>query len=215
MDGTLRRIGILLVGLLFWVEPTSAQEVRSSNAQKVYSLTVSIHEGLHLTEQSTEEILDRASNLLQRNGCNVTFKFKGPVQTFTAQPITDASTLDVVHQVPADIKVVPRINFCAAGFKPEGYLGCAWRPEDRPRTVIVTPPALGVGRDPMLWAHEFGHTTGLPHRNDEHNQALMTPCPIEPFNWKIDEVECGHFLAGPAQSYPGDPGLACPRNSLP
>lgn len=201
----MRPCALLLLGLLLCVEPATAQ--------KVYSLTVRIHEGLHLTKKTIEEILAGASNVLQRNGCDVTFKLKGPVDTFTSKPIKDAATLEAVHRVPANVKVVPRINFCAGGFDEGGYLGCAWRPDDLPRTVIVTPPTT-VGRDPMLWAHEFGHTTGLPHRYDKDNQALMTPCKIEASNWMIDTDECRHFRAGPMQPYPGDPGPMCPPNSL-
>jgi hypothetical protein len=49
----------------------------------------------------------------------------------------------------------------------------------------------------MLCAHEFGHTTGLLHRNSKFNLALMTPCGIQSFNVNINKKECQHFLAPP------------------
>jgi hypothetical protein len=48
---------------------------------------------------------------------------------------------------------------------------------------------------PILWAHEFGHTTGLPHRAAPG--ALMTPCKLFVNNVKINRRECDCFLAGP------------------
>jgi hypothetical protein len=198
------RNAVLFAFLLLWVEPAGAHKV------KQYSLTVSVQKGLHPTKKSIETILEGASDILQRNGCNVTFKLKGPIQTFTSKPIKDAATLDAVHRVPANVKVVRKIDFCADGFHAGGYLGCAWRPKNRPRTVIVKAPVPSVGRDPILWAHEFGHTTGLPHRNDEF--ALMN-CQIEAFHEEIDTKECRHFRAGPVHHYPPI-GAACPPNTV-
>jgi hypothetical protein len=157
----------LLVGLLLWVEPVSA---------KVYWLTVSISPGVNptLTKVKIKQILESASALLDHNGCDVEFKLKGLVP-FTSAPakITDARTLEAVHRVPADVKVVQSISYCVE--KKGFFIGCSWRPKNRPRTVIVTNEEEMTGNDPMLWAHEFGHTTGLLHRNDKYNFVLMTP----------------------------------------
>jgi hypothetical protein len=101
------------------------------------------------------------------------------------------------------------ISYCVE--KKGFFIGCSWRPKNRPRTVIVTNEEEMTGNDPMLWAHEFGHTTGLLHRNDKYNFVLMTPCPIEAFNTKINKNECRHFLTGPVQHYPPGLGPACPN----
>src|SRR5262249_38314872 len=165
---------ILLLGLLFSAQP--------ADAQRLYSLTVSIHEGMNptLTKENVEQILGGASDILKRNGCDVKFELKGPIQTFTSAPahIKDPSTLEAAHLVSADVKVVQRINYCVGKYLKEPVIGCSWRPEGRRRTVIVTTESVGAlpGIHPVLWAHEFGHTTGLLHRKDANDVALMTPC---------------------------------------
>jgi len=205
---------ILLVGLLPWVEP--------ARAQKVYSLTVSIHKELRgsLTQEGIKEILKNASNLMKHkdefwtNDCDVKFELEGRVQTFTSAParINKASDLEAVHRVPADVKVVRKINYCLGQYDKEGYIGCAWRAEGRQKTVIVT---TFTAAHHNLWVHEFGHTTCLPHRIENEGLTLMTPCPIKTLNWRINQDECSHFLAGPRLCPLQDPAVACPRPPSP
>jgi hypothetical protein len=196
---------ILLLGLLPWVEPASAQT-------KEYSLTVSVHAALvpRLTPAEIEQILKDASDLLKiDNNCDVEFKL-GSVQTHTGPAdIYDDVTLEAVHSVDADVKVVNSITFCTG--RTQTVWGCAWRPHDRRKTVIVTnfvdPNLRGI-----LWAHEFGHTTGLPHRmkhDTELLEPLMTGCEIQAFTVLIDRDECDHFRAGPTGTYPPDPIINC------
>ena len=202
----LSMILLLGIGLLSLLEPARAQTV------KEYPLTVSIHEGVHptLNQNDVEKILKRASDLLQQlpNGCSVGFKLKGPITTFTSAPayINDLNALELVHEVPADVKVVQEINFCILGPQ-TGLYGCSWRPEGRP-TMIVTTQLEDYGVEPNLWAHEFGHTRGLRHRVDDED-ALMTPCGIDTFNNKINAVECKAFLRGAAPHSP-PAGPKCP-----
>jgi hypothetical protein len=201
-----RRNAILLFGLLLWGEPASAQ--------KVYPLTVSIHEGVipYPNQNDIEKILKAASDLLQKtpNSCPVGFKLDG-IKTFNNAPaiVRNQGDLEAVHSVPAQVKIVQAIHYCV-GHSGE-FSGCSWRLKGQ-RTVIVIPPNTdGIG--PMLWAHEFGHTTGLQHRNDKDNFALMTPCPIGPSNQKINKDECSHFRAGPVPPpYPPGLGDVCPPN---
>jgi hypothetical protein len=154
-----------------------------------------------LTQSEIENILKLASDLLQKtpNSCPVGFKLSGPVTTFNNAPaiINNGHELEEVHSVPADVKVVQRINFCLGVFDQEGFLGCAWRPKGR-KTVIVTTEMVGAvpGRHPNLWAHEFGHTTGLPHRTDADDVALMLR-EIKAFHKEINSDECDHLRAGP------------------
>src|SRR5262249_38132128 len=150
-----------------------------------YFLTVSAHQKMQLTEKKVDIILERASQLLTQskvNYCGVTFKRHGRVGVFASAPdvIENASDLESVHRVPTDVKVVRRINFCAG--QRGSFLGCAWRPEGRPKTVIVTLRG-GASVDPTLWLHEFAHTTGLQHRNVR--RALMK-CSVAPGNKLIN-----------------------------
>lgn len=197
---------ISLIGLLPWAEAASA---------KVYWLTVSIHEELQgsLGEAEVKQILQTASAIMKyktgswTNDCDVEFKLRFPIQFFNFAPahIKKAKHLEAVHQVPADVKVVRKINYCVGKFDKAGFDGCAWRAGARQKTVIVTPVVAAPGN---LWVHEFGHTTCLPHRMA--NQALMTPCPIKHLSWRINQAECRHFLAGPRLCRTPDPVVACP-----
>ena len=91
---------ILLLGLLFWVDPAYAQNVI------VHPLTVSVHATLKstLTRSAVEQILKHASDMLQNNGCNgVGFALKGAITPFkTSAPaiIKDEDTLERVHHSP-------------------------------------------------------------------------------------------------------------------
>jgi hypothetical protein len=199
---------IVLLGLLPWVEPASAQ--------KTYWLTVNIHEQLRpkLTPEFIEEILnDMRSRVMKNktsawvNDCDVTFKLK-EVKTF-ASPSPDihgADDLERVHKLPGDIKVVRTIRYCVGKKQRDGVIGCSWRANGRQKTAIVT---LRTAKHHLLWAHELGHTTCLPHRNDD-NFALMTPCPITGINWHISHNECRHFLRGPRVCPLKDPVVLCP-----
>jgi hypothetical protein len=204
---------ILLLGLAFWTEPASAQEII------VHPLKVRIHPAVNppLSQSEVEGILKAASNILQSNNhsCKVEFKLNGPIKPFTSGPavIKTESDLEAVHRVPADVKVVQSIQFCVGEFKKVGFLGCAWRPKGRPKTVIVSREGsdLGDGRGPVVWAHEYGHTTGLMHRYQTKNLNLMTPCELEAFNREVNRAECDHFRAGPVSHYPPGLGNKCPR----
>jgi hypothetical protein len=205
---------ILLLGLLSWAEPVSAQTV--------HRLTVGIHDLVSSDwganpDEKAKIILKKNSNTLQQHGCpDVGFELKGEVTKFTSAPvdIVDAPTLEQVHLVPFDVKVVRSIAFCVGQqVDPTKTIGCSWRPEGR-RTVIVT--SLGSTKEDnlafVLWAHEFGHTTGLLHRNHRDNLNLMSPCGLRPFNRHVNKKECRHFLAGPVQDPPSGLGPACRRN---
>ena len=194
---------ILLLGLLAWVDPAFAQKAT------IHPLTVSIHKSLEswVTSNDVKQILKAASDLLQQpaNNCMVGFTLD-KVTSFTSAPasINDAADLEAVHSVPADVKVVRKINYCIRG--PENDLvGCSWRPNRRPKTVIVSTDMMAWGLEHMVLAHEYGHVTGLLHRNDPRGEGLMTPCGIDASSYRINKSECRHFIAGAVTKYP--PGL--------
>lgn len=214
-----------MLGLAFWTG-------RAANEVKTYKLTVSVHPTVHpkLTKDEIEGILKGASDILQghtdsaaQNNCKVEFKFKGFLDFPASAPdkIINEQQLDAVHDLPGDVKVVQTITFCVGEPRPDGVLGCSWRRQGK-RTVIVARdgflPGLGSPRHdkgigPVLWAHEFGHTTDLLHRYHKgilnNSENLMTPCDLEAFSQSINDDECTHFRSGPATSY-GQGGDACP-----
>ncbi len=201
---------LLWLGLLLWAEPASAQ--------KVYDLTVSQQAGVQpaLTKKDVKSILQRASQVLVSHGCNVKFNLKGEIGTFTSAPATieTQDDLEAAHNVPADVKIVQNIHFCVGKHDEGGYLGCSWRPEGRTKTMVVSRLAGGLDIRPIVWAHEFGHTTGLQHRHDAQNVALMTPCGIKGFNQVVTKDECRCFLGGPGScNVPESASDACPAGS--
>jgi hypothetical protein len=184
----------------------------------VYNLTVSQQEGVQpaLTKKDVKSILQRASQVLVSHGCNVKFTLKGELGTFTSAPATieNESDLEAAHSVPADVKIVQKVHFCVGKHDEGGYLGCSWRPEGRTKTMIVSRLAGGIDIRPIVWAHEFGHTTGLLHRVDPKNVALMTPCGIKGFNQTVTKDECKCFLGGPGScNVPESANQACPASS--
>ena len=119
--------------------------------------------------------------------------------------------MEEVHKVDADVKIVQTITFCKNENRPTGFWGCAWRPEGRPKTVIVAntaPPNLRH----IVWTHEYGHTTGLEHRERDNSKPLdplMTACSIESFTVLVNKYECGCFRAGPRMCSMQDSNLQC------
>lgn len=204
---------IVSLGLALWTGPAGAQDVI------VHKLTVAIHPAVRarLAQEDIEGILKHASRFLQDNNCKVGFELDGPVTTFKSPAdIQNADDLEAVHSVPADVKIVQSITFCVGQIDKEGFLGCAWRPEGRQKTVVVSItgslPKMGIAS--RVWAHEFGHTTGLLHRYQTGNFSLMTPCEIQAYSAQINQDECNHFRAGPVSSYPAGQGDACPPSLL-
>ena len=129
----MKTIILACLGLLFCFNPAPAI------AQKEYSLKVSIHEAVRptLDESEIRRILGRASDLLtRRNKCDVKFRLD-TFGRFSSAPdvINNESDLEAVHSVDAHVKIVKQINFCLG--REGSFIGCAWRPEGRPKTVIV------------------------------------------------------------------------------
>jgi hypothetical protein len=208
-------IAFVCLGLLMWVEPASAQR----------SLTVARHDQLSISDAQVDDILIEASKALRQ--CNVVLKRNGRVATFNSpnpegivgknykngdanSEREAARERDSVHRESFDIKIVNAINFCRVG-GPQG--GCAWDPrpgEDgaQRKSIIVATQiaALGIAitlsnkQAGRIWAHEFGHRMGLPHRPQK--TALMYACNV---GKQISDQECICFRQGCSNL---DPGLA-------
>jgi hypothetical protein len=193
-------IAIVCLGLLMWVEPAGAQSTRS--------LTVSHHRDIPLSEDQVDEILAKASEILQKNSCNVTFRRSGPVRPFasstTPATIETAADRDAVHREDSDVKVVKAIKYCRDEHdRGQDHDGCAWDPP-RPGRPPQHRSMIAVHRQDtrlagLVWAHEFGHRTGLWHRSEA--DALMTICPLDLDRLipqeKVNRRECNCFVGGP------------------
>lgn len=188
-------IAVAWLGLLTWAEPASAQNTRT------YSLTVGRHKSVKLTNDDVDKLLAEASKALKK--CNVVLKRQGSVSTFnsskTPAHIGTAADRDAVNKEDFDIKVVAfSIDFCRVG---QMHQGCAWDPPPPParqlprrKSIIVTD--LKIPNIGMVWAHEFGHRTGLPHRTE--TTALMAcRVPTELERAELSDHECKCFRGGP------------------
>jgi hypothetical protein len=188
-------IAVACLALLFWVGPADAQQT------KTHFLTVGHHKDVQISDNDVKKILAEASKTLRK--CKVVLKLKGSVGTFgsTDRPVTvkDAASRDAVHKENFDVKIVKSITFCRVD-ELMG-VGCAWDPppppaEQRPqhRSIIVGDFRVAqlTGR---IWAHEFGHTRGLQHRNERN--ALMGCKVPDRGDAQISDKECECFRGGP------------------
>ena len=208
---------ILSVAVLMWVE--------AAGAQTTYRLSVSRHTAVQdLTDEDVRRILADASKMLQKGprdghndndvACNVTFTLNGPVGSFGSPDTSDVvkrANIRAVHRVDSNVagvdfhvKVVNEIKFCRRGVRGPSQ-GCSFSPPDFRSIIVVHPKSHGVSNYPdhLLWAHEFGHLTGLGHRDDD-KLALMTRCPlntqfvnISDDRVRVNSQECDRLRAGP------------------
>ncbi len=94
--------------------------------------------------------------------CAASFTRDGAVTTFAVADniVTTEDQLDAVFDVEGDFKIVTlMVGVCGAPASPHAtvVLGCAYA---RGSVVIAHDAPADV------WAHEWGHVQGLPHRND-------------------------------------------------
>jgi hypothetical protein len=220
------QIVIAIIVVLTWAH--------AAHAQKEYSLSVSRHQDVpELSEAEVNTILDAASNMLQTNpgvACDVKFTLRGPVRTFGSpdthiSPIVDKYHKDAVHGIDSDVsdvdfhvKVVEGIKDVCRFASDRGFRGCSW--PHHFRSLIVVHPNRHrdflSGKlmseaftdkkfpDHLLWAHEFGHLTGLEHRDDPDDpdkDALMHARDVfdyvfHPRSVKVNDNECNCFRSG-------------------
>jgi hypothetical protein len=93
--------------------------------------------------------------------CNVRLARSGTVNTFAQGNgiINSNADFNTIVGLPGFVKVVNQINWCGAIIP--NVIGCAPTPGG---SLIVIRFAQGTIQEGILWAHEYGHTRGLPHR---------------------------------------------------
>lgn len=109
----------------------------------------------------------------------------GSVGTYSGpSEINSSADFNAVTSQPGYAKVVSAITWCG-GFGPN-IIGCAPVPGNSFAVLRVSPSVEGI-----LWAHEFGHTVGLNHR--EQAGAVMRGT-IGASQRNINEAECEDFF---------------------
>lgn len=193
----MRRAGRLQIGIAIvaFLSSTAFSETGASTRKKVqFSVSVSQHESLpnRITDTEVDSILDAVSKMLtaEAPSCPVQLIRNGAVQTFseTDEPFSINSAEDFAKfkTAPPSLKIVGEINWCG-GLAP-GIIGCSSTPG--PAWTVVR---YDKTSEPILWAHEFAHTTGSRHRDVLH--ALMRPA-LYPDDSEINDDECNKLMAG-------------------
>jgi len=137
-------------------------------------------------------ILANATEILQTQdgaddvACAVRLARRGNVTEFSAGDgsIDGPAEFDAIMRAPGNVKLVDEINWC--GTYVVAY-GCA--PMGGSSLAVV--PASSNTLAGILWAHEYGHTKGLGHR-DADNQAVMYYS-ISAYPKKVSQAECSAF----------------------
>ena len=156
------------------------------------SLVVNRFRSASLSNSAADRIFRDGSRVLQTNdgsgdvSCNLTLRRSGNVRSFNTGDgsIDSRSEFNAVLRVSGFVKVVNRINWCG-GFSPN-IIGCA--PVPGSDMVVVR---FNSGLEGILWAHEYGHTRGLRHRNS--STAVMNGT-IGNSRRRVNSSECSRFL---------------------
>jgi hypothetical protein len=111
----------------------------------------------------------------------------GNVGTYadTDGSLDDANELSTVFGLQGNVKAVGAVNFCGGLFN-TSIIGCG----QLPGTSFIT-ERFTANQEGILWAHEFGHNQGLPHRTDSTNN-LMFPS-IGTNRRHVNQEECDAF----------------------
>jgi hypothetical protein len=138
-----------------------------------HDLQIQRYTNTNLTNAEADQILADASTILQTNDggadveCEVSFSRDGDVTAFnTGDGSVDSSAeFNTMLALSGYVAVVNQINWCGALIP--NVIGCAPVPGSSMVVVRYIPSQEGI-----LWAHEYGHTKGLPHRNDDPNAVM-------------------------------------------
>jgi hypothetical protein len=131
------------------------------------------------------------ADILQTNNgsgdvpCDVEFVRDGGVTVFAIGDgsIDSQAEFNTVIGLPGYVKVVNQINWCdGIGFN---IIGCAPTPGSSLAVVRFTT----IHQEGILWAHEYGHTQGLPHRS---GNVVMNGV-IGPKNTRVNATECNAY----------------------
>ncbi|MGH9461908.1 MAG: HEAT repeat domain-containing protein [Vicinamibacteria bacterium] len=164
--------------------------------------------------RADEVLVDGSAVATQADGigdvsCGVNLQRDGDLTTFDMGSgiINSQADFLAVLALPGYVKVVNQINWCG-GFAP-GIIGCAPVPGSSMVVVRFRPAQEGI-----LWLHEFCHTKGRSHRNDEN--AVMFPS-IGDNRRQLNAAECDALeaVAAMTASPPSATGELMAQTALP
>jgi hypothetical protein len=166
---------------------------------RTVQVTVQRHSTVALSDAEADRILGDMGTILQSDdspedvATPVRFVRNGPVQVLPANiPATIQTEADLYALLDAGsgVKIVQAIQWCGG---PGGsIIGCA--PVGSP-TVNLAAVRFTANQEGLIWVHEYGHNTGLPHRTDDP-RAVMYPSVGVDHN-VVNAAESASYLAGP------------------
>ena len=173
-------------------------ELSSATSPTPHDLYVRRYSTATLSDQEADFALSDATRLLQAvdgpddMSCNVETNRGRGVDTFNVGNgvITSQIEYEAINNLEGQVKVVNALLWC--GTPGSGILGCAPKPGASFLVVRHGPPYEGI-----LWAHEYLHNRGQPHRNGEN--FVMNPY-ITLTARRINKKECNGLSRTPIVS---------------
>ena len=142
-------------------------QTRTGDAGLTYANHVAVTDPM--ADSRLDTILDRASlrggrgDFVGDVACCATVSRSGSAKSFGSATDgldvvdTDAEMRSVLSNTAARFHVVRAINYC--GSTGSNIIGCAWQPGNGAMVVRMS----NLDSEAILWLHEYGHNTGLPH----------------------------------------------------
>ncbi len=144
-----------------------------------------------------DAILKSITTMFASRNCEIRALRDGPVAVFNDQQgpfaINSVEDYERLRSVPQDIRVVGEINYCSGRYD-LAIAGCS-----DIGGQLMTVRRFSKKLEPIIWAHELGHTTGLQHRDDPG--ALMNREAVAG-NTDIRPEECTSFFRRVLQRSP-------------
>jgi len=164
----------------------------------VQNLTVCLHGTTSLTAVEAQAAMKVAGDVLQKSdftgdiACPVSFKLSGPVagsSDRSQKRIKNDDDLKNICGQPGYAHIVDAIDYCG---KDAPALGCSRA--NPPCMVVVRAYSSDFPDDEgILWAHEYGHTKGLVHRDPDDETAVMNQY-IGVTERGVNQTECNAYL---------------------
>ena len=160
---------------------------------RVIPLSISRYTTSTLDNATADSILAEATDVLQVNNggvgdvaCDVTFTRDGGVTTFSTGDgsIDSQAEFNTVIALPGKVKVVNQITYCG-GFG-GGIVGCA----PNPGSSQVVTRWTTIHLEGIIWAHEYGHTQGLPHRSG----SFVMNASLAGRSTRVNSTECNAYV---------------------
>lgn len=182
--------------------PACKSAPQPSSERSATSIPALLEKGVHVSkspradinEDEADGMLNDASTILKMSdgggdiACDLTLTRDGNISTFdigTGAVDTEFDFRRVCAQ-PGLIHVVERIGWCN-GFLPNTW-GCS---QDQGPPCMVVVRLFDAELEAVLWAHEYGHTRGLPDRGGDN---VVMDGTIEALHRRVDQTECDAYL---------------------